>query len=72
MAVEIGIGDLDVYDNSQLVINQFLEDYEIKKKDLIPYQTQALQVLDKLDTFKLQYNSTSLGVPTRWLTRSQI
>jgi len=53
MAVEIGIRDLDVYGDSQLVINQLLEEYEIKKKDLIPYHTQALQILDKLDTIKL-------------------
>ena len=55
MAVEIGIRDLDVYVDSKLVISQLLEEYEIKKKDLIPYHTQALQILHKLDTVKLQH-----------------
>ena len=55
MAVEIGIKNLDVYGDSQLVIGQLLEEYDIKKKDLIPYHKQALQILDKLDTVKLQH-----------------
>jgi len=55
MAVEISIKDLDVYGDSQLATNQLLEEYKIKKKDLIPYHTQALQILDKLDTIKLEY-----------------
>ena len=29
--------------------------YKIKKKNLIPYDPQALQILDKLDTIKLQH-----------------
>jgi len=55
MVVEIGIKDLDVCGDSQLVVNQLLEEYEIKKKDLIPYHTQSLQILDKPDTVKLQH-----------------
>ena len=55
MAVEIGIRDLYVYNDSQLVISQLVEEYEIKKKDLILYHRQALQILDKLDTIKLQH-----------------
>jgi len=31
MAIEIGIKDLDVYSDSQLVINQLLEEYGVKK-----------------------------------------
>ena len=53
MALEMGIKDLDVYGDSQLVINQLLEEYEVKKEDLIPYHTLARQVLDRLDTVKL-------------------
>jgi len=29
MAIEMGIKDLNMYDNSQLVINQLLEEYEV-------------------------------------------
>jgi len=36
MALEMGIKDLDVYGDSQLLINQLLKEYEVKKEDLIP------------------------------------
>jgi len=55
MALEIGIKDLDVYGDSQLVINQLLEEYEVKKEDLVSYHTQARQILDRLDTVNLQH-----------------
>jgi len=55
MGLEMGIKDLDVYGDSQLVINQLLEEYKVKKEDLIPYHTRARQVLDKLYTIKLQH-----------------
>ena len=35
MAIEMGIKDLDIYGDSQLVIKQLLEEYEVKKDDLI-------------------------------------
>jgi len=53
MALEMGIKDLDVY--SQLVINQLLEEYEVKKKDLVSYHIQARQILDRRDIVKLQH-----------------
>jgi len=31
MAIEMGIKDLDIYGDSQLVIKQLLEEYEVKK-----------------------------------------
>jgi len=53
MALEMGIKDLDVYGDSQLVINQLLEECKVKKKDLVSYHIQARQILDRLDTVKL-------------------
>jgi len=41
MAIEIGITDLNIYDDSQLVINQLLDEYKVKKEDLVPYHRQA-------------------------------
>jgi len=38
MALEIGIKALDVYGDSQLVIN-LLEEYDVKKEDLVSYHT---------------------------------
>jgi len=55
MAIEIGITDLNVYGDSQLVINQLLYQYELKKEDLVPYHRQALRLLDKLEMVKLEH-----------------
>ncbi|XP_074300490.1 uncharacterized protein LOC141631764 [Silene latifolia] len=49
MAIEIGVGDMDIYGDSKLVVNQVLGEYEVKKEDLIPYHQQALQLLNQLD-----------------------
>ena len=37
MALVMGIKDLDVYGDSQLVINQLLEEYEVKKFGFISH-----------------------------------
>jgi len=37
LAIEMGIKDLDIYGDSQLIIKQLLEEYEVKKDDLILY-----------------------------------
>jgi len=50
----MGIKDLDVYGDSQLVNNQLLEEYEVKKKDLVSYHTNAYQIFNRLDMVKLQ------------------
>ena len=55
MAIEMGIIDLNVYGDSQLVINQLLDQYEVKKKDLVPCHRQALRLLDKLEMVKLEH-----------------
>ena len=55
MAIEMAIKDLDVYGDSQLVIKQLLEEYEVKKDDLVSYHKYTLRLLDKLETIKLQH-----------------
>ena len=51
----MGIKDLDDYGDSQLVINQLLEEFEVKTDDLIPHRKNVLQLLDKLETVKLEH-----------------
>uniref|UniRef100_A0A803ML20 RNase H type-1 domain-containing protein n=1 Tax=Chenopodium quinoa TaxID=63459 RepID=A0A803ML20_CHEQI len=51
----MGIQDLDVYGDSQLVISQLLGEYEVKKEDLIPYHKHASRLLDKFDTVRLSH-----------------
>jgi len=41
MAIKMGIKDLNIYSDSQLVINQLLEEYEVKKEDRIAYYKHA-------------------------------
>jgi len=55
MAIGMGTKDLNVYGDSQLVINQLLEEFEVKKDDLIRQQKNALQLLEKLKTVKLEH-----------------
>jgi len=65
MGIGRGIKDLDVYGNSHLVINQLLEDFKMKKDDLIPHCKNALGCWIN---WNLSSWSMSLGVPTKWLT----
>ena len=37
MVIELGIRDLNIYGDSQLVVNQLLEEYDVKKEYLVPY-----------------------------------
>jgi len=55
MAIEMGIKDLDIYGDSQLVIKQLLEEYEVKKDDLMSHHKYALRLHDKLETIKLHH-----------------
>ncbi|XP_074282820.1 uncharacterized protein LOC141607367 [Silene latifolia] len=53
MELEIGVRDMDIYGDSQLVISQVLDEYEVRKEDLIPYHRQALQLLNQLDSINI-------------------
>ncbi|KNA08827.1 hypothetical protein SOVF_159130, partial [Spinacia oleracea] len=55
MAMELGLKDLDIYGDSQLVISQLLGEYEVKKEDLIPHHRYATKFLEKLDTVMLNH-----------------
>jgi len=50
MTIKMGIKDLDIYGDSQLLIGQLLEE-----DNLVPYHKSALWLLDKLETIKLQH-----------------
>jgi len=42
MAIRMGIKDLNIYGDSQLIINQLIEEYKVKKEDLVLYHKHAL------------------------------
>ncbi|XP_074297588.1 uncharacterized protein LOC141628330 [Silene latifolia] len=50
---EIGVRDMDIYGDSKLVVNQVLDEFEVKMEDLIPYHRRALQLLNQLDSIKI-------------------
>ncbi|CAM9000520.1 unnamed protein product [Rhodiola kirilowii] len=53
MARQISIDKMDIYGDSQLVINQVLGDYEVRKGDLIPYHRHATQLLNEFDSISI-------------------
>lgn len=55
MVIDIGVKDNDMYGDSKLVINQLLDEYEVRKDDLLPLHRHALKLLDKLETVKLEH-----------------
>jgi len=55
MAIGTGITDPNIYGDSQLVINQLLDEYEVNKEDIVPYHRQVLRLLNKLDMVKLEH-----------------
>ncbi|CAM8984212.1 unnamed protein product [Rhodiola kirilowii] len=53
MARQIRIDKMDIYGDSQLVINQVLGEYEVRKDDLIPYHRHATQLLNEFDSISI-------------------
>ena len=47
--------NLDIYGDSKLVIKQLLEEYEVKKDDLISYYRFASRFLNKLKIVRLEH-----------------
>ena len=41
----MGISQLEIFGNSKLIVNQILEQYDVKKEDLIPYCKYAKKLL---------------------------
>ncbi|CAM8947778.1 unnamed protein product [Rhodiola kirilowii] len=59
MARQIRIDEMDIYGDSQLVINQVLGEYEVRKDDLIPYHRHATQLLNEFDSISIGHVSRS-------------
>jgi len=49
MAIEMGIRDLNVYGDSQLVINQLFEEYKVKKEDCLNHANQSMDCMMPLN-----------------------
>ena len=50
----MGIEQIEVFGDSKLIINQILEEYDIKKEDLIPYRKYAKRLWARFDAITLE------------------
>ncbi|XP_075107132.1 uncharacterized protein LOC142180104 [Nicotiana tabacum] len=55
MALDMKILQLEIYDDSKLIINQLLGSYKVKKEDLLPYHQYASCLLEKFDQVFLNH-----------------
>ena len=55
MAIEMGILQLEIFRDSKLVINQMLEQYDVKKEDLVPYCKYAKKLLTNFEAITLEH-----------------
>ena len=51
----MGIEQIEVFGDSKLIINQILEEYDIKKEDLIPYRKYAKRLWARFDAITLEH-----------------
>ncbi|GAA0167028.1 hypothetical protein LIER_22054 [Lithospermum erythrorhizon] len=54
-ATDLDIHQLEIYGDSQLVINQLLGDYEVRKPGLIPYHGYAKRLLQSIDLVSIKH-----------------
>ena len=57
MAIEMGISQLKIFEDSKLIINQILEHYDVKKEDLIPYCKYTKKLLANFKAITLEHVS---------------
>lgn len=55
MALELQLHQLNVYEDSQLIVNQLLAEYDVRKPDLIPYHSYAFQLLEQFKNITIEH-----------------
>ena len=55
MAIEMGISQLEIFGDSKLVINQILEQFDVKKEDLISYCKYEKKLLANFEAIMLEH-----------------
>ena len=55
MAIKMGISQLEIFGDSKLVINQILEQFDVKKEDLFPYCKYAKKLLANFEVITLEH-----------------
>ncbi|KAG9446452.1 hypothetical protein H6P81_012580 [Aristolochia fimbriata] len=53
MVVEMGLSQLEIFDDSALVIKQLIGEFEVQKEELIPHKKEAQRLLEKIPNVTL-------------------
>jgi len=53
IADEIGIKNLEAYDDSKLIVNQVREEYEVRYEDLVPYHNTTIHIAERFKNLYL-------------------
>ena len=55
IADEIGVKNLEAYNDSKLIINQVREEYEVKYEDLVPYYNATIHMAVRFKIFYIDH-----------------
>jgi len=72
LALNQGVKRLHIFADSQLVVNQLLGAYQVKKIHLLPLWDQARQALQKFDTYAISHLDRSFNYEADRLARQAI
>jgi len=53
LAEEIGVKNLEAYNDSKLIVSQVRGEYEVRQEDLVPYHNAAIDMAEKFKTSTL-------------------
>jgi len=59
IAKEIGVRNLEAYDDSKLIVNQVRREYEVRHEDLVPYHKATIHMAEKFRNFYIDHVLTS-------------
>ena len=52
---EIGVKNIEVYDDSKLIVNQVRGEYEVRHEDLVPYHNITINMEEKFRRFYVDH-----------------
>ena len=55
LAEEIGVKNLEAYDDSKLIVNQVREEYKVQYEDLMPYHNATIIMAEKFENFYIDH-----------------
>jgi len=62
IADEIGVKNLEAYDDSKLIVNQVREEYEVRHEDLVHYHNTTIYMIERFKNFYIEHVSHQQNV----------